>query len=194
MADRLIRITTTLVVVGVAAVAAIVSYEHAYELVRAHGDDGWTARLVPLTVDGLIYASSMVMLQSARRQAAVPPLALSLLGLDIVATLAVNIMHGLGHGPIGAAVAAWPAVALVGSYELLMTLIRASATVDHALHSAAVPEPVPADDPLEVRAAQTFAEHVADGKVPSIRAIRAALSIGQARAQQVQSYLASVAN
>ena len=128
MADRLIRITTTLVVVGVAAVAAIVSYEHAYELVRAHGDDGWTARLVPLTVDGLIYASSMVMLQSARRQAAVPPLALWLLGLGIVATLAANIMHGLGHGPVGAAVAAWPAVALVGSYELLMTLIRASAT------------------------------------------------------------------
>ena len=36
-------------VVGVAAVA---SYEHAYALVRAHGETGWTARLVPLTVDG----------------------------------------------------------------------------------------------------------------------------------------------
>jgi len=68
MPDRLIRITTGLVVVGVAVVAAIVSYEHAYELVRAHGEDGWTARLVPLTVDGLIYSSSMAMLQSARRQ------------------------------------------------------------------------------------------------------------------------------
>jgi hypothetical protein len=28
--------------------------------------------------------------------------------------------HGLGHGGIGAAVAAWAAVALDGSYELLM--------------------------------------------------------------------------
>jgi len=37
-------------VVGVAAVA----YEHAYALVRAHGEVGWTARLVPFTVDGLI--------------------------------------------------------------------------------------------------------------------------------------------
>ena len=45
-------------VVGVAAVAVVASYEHAYDLVRLHGEAGWTARLVPLTVDGLIYASS----------------------------------------------------------------------------------------------------------------------------------------
>ena len=50
-----------------------------------------------------------------------------LLGLGIVATLAANIAHGLGHGTIGAAVAAWPAVALVGSYELLM-IIRGAQT------------------------------------------------------------------
>jgi len=48
----------------------------------------------------------------------VPALARWLLGLGIAATLAANVAHGLGHGPVGAAVAAWPAVALVGSYEL----------------------------------------------------------------------------
>ena len=36
MTDRLIRITTALVVVAVAVVAAIISYLHAYELVRSH--------------------------------------------------------------------------------------------------------------------------------------------------------------
>jgi hypothetical protein len=41
---------------------------------------GWTARMVPLTVDGLIYASSMVVLGSARREAPVPALARWLLG------------------------------------------------------------------------------------------------------------------
>ena len=56
--------------IGVAAVAAVASYEHASAVVRAHGEAGWTARLVPLTVDGLIYASSMVMLDSARRKVA----------------------------------------------------------------------------------------------------------------------------
>ena len=69
--DRVIRWSTAAAVVGVAAVAAA-AYEHAYGLVRAHGESGWTARLVPLTVDGLIYASSMVMLDSARRKAPVP--------------------------------------------------------------------------------------------------------------------------
>jgi hypothetical protein len=104
-------------VVGVAAVAAVASYEHAYDLVQGHGEAGWTARLVPLTVDGLVYASSMVMLDSARRGMPVPALARWLLGLGIAATLAANVAHGLGHGPVGAAVAAWPAVALVGCYE-----------------------------------------------------------------------------
>jgi Protein of unknown function (DUF2637) len=67
-ADRVIRWSTAFAVLGVAAVAAVASYEHAYDLVRAHGEAGWTARPIPLTVDGLIYASSMVMLDSARRK------------------------------------------------------------------------------------------------------------------------------
>src|ERR1700727_3860160 len=121
---KAIRWSTAAAVLGVAAVAAVVSYEHAYALVHSHGETGWTAHLIPLTVDGLIWASSMVMLDSCRRGAAVPSLARWLLGLGIAATLAANVAHGLGHGPIGAAVGAWPAVALVGSYELLMMIIR----------------------------------------------------------------------
>jgi hypothetical protein len=57
-------------------------------------------------VDGLIYASPVVMLDSARRGIQVPVLARWLLGLGIAATLAANVAHGLGHGPAGAAVAA----------------------------------------------------------------------------------------
>lgn len=54
--------------------------------------------------------------QSARRRMAVPALARWLfgIGIGIAATLAANVAHGLGHGLVGAAVAAWPAVALVG--------------------------------------------------------------------------------
>jgi hypothetical protein len=64
-ADRVIRRTTAVAVIVVAAVAAVASYEHAYDLVWAHSEAGWTARLVPLTVDGLIHASSIVMLDCA---------------------------------------------------------------------------------------------------------------------------------
>ncbi len=50
MTDRLIRLTTALAVATVAAVAAVISYRHAYEPVRSHGESGVTAWLVPFTV------------------------------------------------------------------------------------------------------------------------------------------------
>ena len=124
MTDRLIRITTALAVVAVAVIAAVISYQHAFELVRSHGESGVTARLVPFTVDGLIWAASMVVLDASRRGQAVPRLAAWSLGTGIVATVGANLAHGVGHGPVGALVSAWPALALVGSFELLMMLIR----------------------------------------------------------------------
>jgi hypothetical protein len=124
MTDRLIRITTALAVATVAAVAAVISYRHAYELVSTHGETGLTARLVPFTVDGLILAASMLTLDASRCRQPVPALARWCLGAGIVATIGANLAHGLSHGLIGALISAWPALALAGSFELLMTLIR----------------------------------------------------------------------
>jgi hypothetical protein len=186
-ADRVIRWSTALAVLGVAAVAAVASYEHAYDLVRAHGESGWTAHLIPLTVDGLIYASSMVMLDSARRKTPIPPLARWLLGLGIAATLAANVAHGLGEGLTGAAVAAWPAVALVGSYELLMMVVRSSQVPDSTYETG---DDV---DPLQEQAFLMFAEELAADLVPSVRAIRAQLHVGQPRAQRLRDRLAAAA-
>jgi hypothetical protein len=122
--DRVIRVSTAVAVLAVAGVAAYVSYWHAYAVVRAHGESGITARLEPATIDGLVYASSMVVLYAARHRLPAPALARWLLGLGIAATLTANMAQGWSHGPVGAAVAAWPAVSLVGSYELLVWLIR----------------------------------------------------------------------
>jgi hypothetical protein len=129
MTDRLIRLTTVVAVAAVAAFAAVISYRHAYELVSTHGETGLTARLMPFTVDGLILAASMLILDANRRRQPVPPLARWCLGAGIVATTGANLAHGLGHGPIGAVVSAWPALALAGSFELLMTLIRSGSQV-----------------------------------------------------------------
>jgi hypothetical protein len=112
----------------VAGIAAYVSYWHAYAVVRAHGETGITARLEPAMIDGLVWASSMVVLYAARHRVPVPSLARWLLGPGIAATLAANMAQGWSHGPVGAVVAAWPAVSLVGSYELLVWLIRTSGT------------------------------------------------------------------
>jgi len=85
-------------------------------------------------------------------------------------------VHGLGHGLAGAGVAAWPAVALVGSYELLMMVIRSSQALPHgASGRARIP------DSLQEQAAEVFADELAADRVPSVRAIRVQLHVGQPR-------------
>jgi hypothetical protein len=66
--DRAIRLSTAAAVLTVAGIAAYVSYWHAYAVVRAHGESGITARLEPATIDGLVYASSMVILHAEARR------------------------------------------------------------------------------------------------------------------------------
>ena len=155
--DRAIRLSTAAAVLAVAGIAAYVSYWHAYAVIRAHGETGITARLEPATIDGLVYASSMVVLYAARHRVPVPSLARWLLGLGIAATLTANMAQGWSHGPVGAVVAAWPAVSLVGSYELLVWLIRTSGAAEHhpsaqqlrhraAGHAAICSLPIPAVD------------------------------------------------
>jgi hypothetical protein len=96
------------------------------------------------------------------------------------------VAHGLGHGPVGAVVAAWPAVALVGSSELLMMVIRSSQAVPHgAIGSAGLP------DSLWEQAAEVFADELAADRAPSVRAIRTRLHFGQLRAQRLREYLAA---
>ncbi|PBC79889.1 hypothetical protein BX265_4718 [Streptomyces sp. TLI_235] len=63
------------------------------------------------------------------------------------------------------------------------------------VHVEYVPEDEPeagtddAEAELIARGRETFAQHVYDGKVPSIREIRAGLGVGQTRAQRVQDAL-----
>lgn len=71
---------------------------------------------------------------------------------------------GVGHGPVGALVSAWPALALVGSFELLMMLIR---TRRGTRAGEAAPEPryqpvlpLAQEAPLEPLVAPTLAQTV----------------------------------
>ena len=122
--DKVIRILTAIVVLTVAAIAAVVSYSHIFALGHAHGQDGVAARLLPLSVDGLIAAASLVMLHAARNQIKVPWLARWMLGFGVGATVAANVAYGLPFGWLGAVVSAWPAVAFVGSVEMAVRFVR----------------------------------------------------------------------
>lgn len=122
--DTVIRVLAAAVVLAVAAFAAIVSYSHIFELGRQHGQDGTAARLLPLSVDGLIAAASLVMLHAARRKLDVPRLARWMLALGVGATVAANIFYGLPFGWLSAVISAWPAVAFVGSVEMAVRFVR----------------------------------------------------------------------
>jgi hypothetical protein len=66
------------------------------------------------------------------------------------------------------------AIALVGSYELLTMVIRGSQTaVDNTSENANTA------GPLQGQAVEIFADQLAADRVPSIRAIRAQLHVGQ---------------
>ena len=192
-ADRVIRAGTAVVVVAVAVFAAIVSYSHIYDLAHAHGQSGTAGRLLPLSVDGLIVAASMVMLHEARNARRPPALARVMLGLGVAATIAANIAYGASYGATGAVISAWPAVAFVGSAELLMVIIRRTQPAPAPVpEPAPVPDGVPGPDALRQPAAEAFAADLAAGRTPSIRAIRAHLHVGQPRAQQIRSELAAL--
>jgi hypothetical protein len=114
----LVRGITTLAVLAVALVAAIASYDHQRALTALAGED-WRAWLLPVSVDGLIVAASMSML--VRRRAGMPAGVLSWASLlaGIGASLAANVAAAEAT-MVGRVVAAWPPVALLLAWELLM--------------------------------------------------------------------------
>ena len=199
--DRAIRGSAAIVVLAVAAFAAVISYSHIYDLGRAHGQAGVAARLLPLSVDGLIVAASLVMLLEARGGRTAPVLARVMLGRGVAATVAANVAYGAAHGLTGAAISAWPAIAFIGSAELLIGSIRRTRPAPAPARAGRQPLPdVPGEipaavllpDQLWVQAASTFADEITAGQVPSIRAIRSRMKVGQSRAQQIRCHLVAL--
>jgi hypothetical protein len=183
--DRVIRFLTAAVVCAVAAFAAVVYYSHIYGLGRAHGQDGTAARLLPLSVDGLILASSLVLLHEARNGRDAPRLARFMLWLGIGATVGANIAYGAGYGLLGALISAWPAVAFIGAVEIAMQQVRRARGPRAAISGPAVPAvpAVPGDVEQAVRAA--YAASVAAGQPLSQRAMAERFGLSRRRVSQL---------
>jgi uncharacterized protein DUF2637 len=190
--DRLIRASTALVVTAVAAFAAVVSYSHIYDLGRFHGQAGTAARLLPLSVDGLILAASLVLLHEARNRRPAPPLARFMLGLGVAATVAANVAYGAAFGWPGALISAWPAVAFIGAAEMALGLVRrariTAPTVAPGIAPAALANGHSAPEGGQ-DAAEMFAGELSRGELPSVRRVRREMHLGQPRAQEVRAYL-----
>ncbi|WP_344427068.1 DUF2637 domain-containing protein [Pseudonocardia ailaonensis] len=113
---------TTAAVSIVAVVAAIASYVHIHTLAVEAGEE-WRAILIPLSVDGMLVAASMVML--VRRRAGERAGALPWIGLilGLVASLAANVAAA-DPTVLSWVVSGWPPLALAVSFELLIRVTR----------------------------------------------------------------------
>ena len=97
-------------VAAVAVIAGIVSFSHIEALGLRTGQTITDARLLPLAVDGLIVAGSVILLAGSW-------LGWIGVGLGVIGTLYANVMSGLPRGPLAATVAAWPALAQRSLYD-----------------------------------------------------------------------------
>jgi predicted lipid-binding transport protein (Tim44 family) len=177
-----IRLTAAVSVLGVAAIAAVVSYTHIYDLAVAHHESGTAARLLPVSVDGLIVSASMTLLDAARKRLDAPPVAYLMLWLGVGATVAANVAFGLPYGRLAAVVAAWPAVSFVGSVEMALTLARNQRRVrgddgagrpwrPRRRRKTAIPDQGMADEPSAVTAPEPVkgSSATAPAKPPALR-------------------------
>lgn len=115
--DRL-TLAAAVPVAAVAIIAGVVSFGHIEGLALAQHQPIADARLLPLAVDGLIVAGSVVLLAGYW---------LGWLGVvvGVAATVFANVESGLPWGPLSATVAAWPAIAFtVASFTLERWLKR----------------------------------------------------------------------
>jgi hypothetical protein len=192
--DRVIRSATAAVVCTVAAFAAVVSYSHIYGLGRAHGQDGTAARLLPLSVDGLILAAPLVLLHEARNGRDAPRLTRFMLWLGIGATVGANIALGAGYGLLGALISAWPAVAFIGSVEIATQQVRRACGPRAATSVPTVPTApaVPGDVEQAVRAA--YAASVAAGAPLSQRAMAERFGLSRRRVSQLIAQVTASGN
>ena len=194
MTDRYKALTASAVML-VAAIAAVISYQHVVALAIRYGQPPLAAYLLAVSIDGLVAVSSLVMLRAARIGVSAPWLARTGLVLAVIATLACNVGYGVAHGWPGALLSGWPAVAFVVAAEVAITMTRRQPSRDQApAPDTAVPE-VPASlNGHAEKAAELFAADLAAGQVPGIRRIRQQMHCGQPRAQEVRTYLAGLAN
>ena len=125
--DRFRRGSMWLLASGVAAIAAIVSYSHIYDLGRAHGGSGVSARLLPLSVDMLILVGELMLLHEADVKGKRFALGWVLVWSGILATLAANVTYGAQFGVLGALIWGWPAYSFILAAGGMVAIVKRGA-------------------------------------------------------------------
>ncbi len=143
--DTAIRAAAALTTVGLAGIAAAISYQHLLTLAQEHGQTGWRASAFPLSVDGLELVSSLVLLADRRADRRSGWLPWAALGAGAVASLFANIAVA-EHNWIARTIAGWPALALIIAIKLLSGLLEHAATPPPTVDASSAAQATPTDD------------------------------------------------
>ena len=211
------KVVSGAAILAVAAVAGTISYSHMYELSLVLHQGVMASRLMPFGVDGLIVVGSVVLLQSAPGQrwlgwvGVVPGLAISLFA---------NIESGLRYGPLAAIWAGVPALSFFIATFILERWLQGQAkakpesalapiVMDASESVTAVTPKSPSGStgrvpvraiksaPTRPRAAtpeSAYAALLARGELPSLRAIRRDMHVGDVKAKAIREQLAAAMN
>jgi Protein of unknown function (DUF2637) len=216
---RLARWATALAVLAVATIAAIVSYAHVESVALANGYSIGTARLSPFSVDGLLLASSLALANGARPWLARTGLVLGILAtmaanavygaghgpVGIMVNMWPSVAFLLASEILLSIVRARPVADEAGEEVHAANVTSAEEdqaddevparvlpmpTADYAPRMPAKTRPTRAKrqpDPSKV-----FAAELADGRVPSLRAVKERMHVGTDNARIIREELAVI--
>ena len=179
--DRAVRWATIIAVGAVGLAAAVLSYRHQFELAAGHGESALTAKLIPISIDGLLLAGTLAVLDASRRQTGHAWAARVTVGLGVAMTMWANIVHGLGYGWAGIIISGWPPVALMAAIEVLARMVRPAVPEPPA--GATTGPPVPADVNEAVRLAHLAS--IAAGQPLSQRQLAERFGVSRRQVGQV---------
>jgi hypothetical protein len=200
--------------------ATAVSFVHIEHLAVTDGQTLLAALLLPLSIDGTVAAASLVMLRAARADLGTPRLARFMLALAVTATMAANVGYGLPFGVAGALISGWPAIAFVGSVEMVIGMVRrtrpsaiqggprasrrgvpesnsalngsASWEISRSASGGRTRHSTKRTPATAEDAEHEFMAELASGALPSLRSIRARMHVGQGRGRALRDHLESV--
>ena len=179
--ERLRRGSAWVLASGVAAIAAIVSYSHIYDLGRAYGGSYVTARLLPLSVDMLILVGELMLLhegdEAGRRFR--PGWALVVSG--IAATMAANVTFGAQFGAVGAVIWGWPA------YSFILVAAGMVAMVKRNVNPQASAFPSPPASTAETAAEASLRATLAAGNAWSVNQLSERFALTRAQATKLRA-------
>jgi len=168
--------------IGAALVVAVTafsaSYQHQYELNIREGQAHWVAGMQPLSVEGLIAATTLTIWFSAvikRRALTIwPAYAVLLIALAQASLMNLAADHRFHWPWIGPEISIWPAAAFFAAYEMAVWIMRnrpePQVTVNEGQPASAAPptpDPEPEDDGAWQRGAATWVPDMADEQEPA---------------------------